>query len=108
MINFRQVLEGWRNGIVPKKELKEKIKAVHEERMAICRACEHNSINATKAGKYSSMRPDEHCTICGCTLYFKTMCLSCSCPIDKWKAEVSQEEDQKEIRPVVNTPDNEN
>jgi predicted nucleic acid-binding Zn ribbon protein len=62
--------------------------------MGICRGCVHNSINSPH--KASPLRPDEHCIVCGCTLSAKTKCLSCSCPKDLWKEEMTQQE-EKEI-----------
>ncbi len=41
------------------------------------------------------MRPDAHCTKCGCTLSAKTKCLSCACPLNKWAAIVSQEDEEQ-------------
>jgi hypothetical protein len=65
------------------------------ERMAVCLQCEHHSDNAKKNG-YTSVRPDAHCTNCGCTLAAKTKCLSCECPLKKWMGVVkTQEEEQK-------------
>jgi hypothetical protein len=46
--------------------------------MEICHACPNHSKNK------KTVRPDEHCLACGCTLSAKTRCLSCECPIKKW------------------------
>jgi Zn-finger protein len=57
--------------------------------MKICEKCENNS-------KYHpSIRPDEHCIICGCTLSAKTSCLSCFCPIYKWREEMTSEQEEE-------------
>jgi hypothetical protein len=85
-----QIIEGWRNNIIPPEELKDVISIASKERMDICNNCEHIST------KHSSIRPDVHCTNCGCTLSAKTKCLSCSCPLSKWKAVISKEQ-QKQI-----------
>ena len=77
-IDFGQLLEGWRNNLIPPSNIKELIKKVGEERMAICEQCPHHSKN------HKTIRPDAHCTNCGCTLAAKTKCLSCECPIKKW------------------------
>lgn len=66
--------------------MKEQIKSVSESRMVICKECHYYSENRKKDGKYSTSRPDVHCTNCGCTLAAKTKCLSCSCPMKYWKA----------------------
>lgn len=88
-MNISQIYEGWRNKLVPPAELKEQIGKVAEERIAICEGCEWHSKN------HESVRPDAHCTHCGCTLSAKTKCLSCSCPINKWAAVLTaQQEDE--------------
>jgi hypothetical protein len=69
--------------------MKEKIMEVSEERLAICRSCPFHSSN------FNSIRPDEHCTDCGCSLILKTKCLSCACPQSKWVAELTPEEEAK-------------
>lgn len=48
--------------------------AVKEERMDICRACDHY------------FAPTNQCKKCGCFLKAKTAVNAFSCPIDKWKA----------------------
>ena len=90
-MELNHIYEGWRNKLFPPKELKEQIQKVSEMRMDICRSCEHNS------KFYKSIRPDEHCVICGCTLSAKTSCLSCSCPVYKWR-EVMTSEQEEEIK----------
>lgn len=83
-MNFKQIYEGWRNNLVPPAHMKEAIETVSKERMDICRNCVWFSGNRKLIDGYKSMRPDEHCTDCGCTLSAKTKCLSCSCPKSKW------------------------
>lgn len=82
-----KIIEGWRNHLFPKEELKEIILKVSEQRIEICSQCENNS------KFHNSIRPDEHCTLCGCSLAPKTKCLSCKCPIDKWLNIISEEEE---------------
>ena len=90
MINFEQIIEGWKNHLFPSSYMKEIIKKVSEERMAICEQCEFHS------KFHKTYRPDEHCIDCGCTLLAKTKCLSCECPLDepKWEAVVTEEEEE--------------
>jgi len=57
--------------------------------MEICNNCSFHSKN------HRTLRPDVHCTSCGCTLSAKTKCLSCSCPVSKWGAVTSDEEDSE-------------
>lgn len=96
-LNLSQIYEGWKNRLIPASDMKEKIETVSKSRMEICGRCSHFSENRKKTGKFSTMRPDEHCTNCGCTLSAKTRCLSCSCPLNFWKG-VMTEEQFDEIR----------
>ena len=89
MINFGQVLEGWRNKLVPPSNLKQLIEITAEQRLKVCGACHYHSKN------HRSVRPDAHCTNCGCTLEAKTRCLSCRCPLDKWIEVATSEQDQE-------------
>jgi len=91
-IEFAHIYEGWRNHIIPPAHLKKAIKLVSRERMMICKGCEFNSRNKKD---YHSVRIDEHCTDCGCTLSAKTKCLSCCCPMDYWTSVVSKEEEDR-------------
>lgn len=90
MIDFEKVYEGWRNHLFPPAYLKEMITKVAAERIAICEECYYHSKH------HPSFRPDAHCTECLCTLSAKTKCLSCECPLQepKWKAVVTEEEEE--------------
>ena len=68
--------------------------------MAICNICPNHSKN------HKTVRIDAHCRACGCTLSAKTACMSCECPIGKWKAEMA-EEDYKEYYELNNKQDGE-
>lgn len=94
-INFSQIYEGWKNNLFPAADMKEHIKQVGKERMAICEECEFIST------KHESVRPDVHCIECGCTLAAKTKCLSCACPLNKWKAVVSSQEEEEQLKKEV-------
>lgn len=91
-MNLSQIYEGWRNKLLPPEHLKEIIKKTSEERMKICNTCDEHS--SRKKG-YKTLRPDVHCTNCGCTLDAKTKCLSCACPLDKWGALVSAAQEEE-------------
>lgn len=84
-----QIYEGWRNNLLPPSELKELIVSTSESRLDVCGKCPHHSKN------HKTIRPDEHCTYCGCTLAAKTKCLSCRCPIGKWEALVTEEQEDE-------------
>jgi len=91
-MSLAKIYEGWKNHLLPSSSLRNVINQVSEERLAICRACPLHSSN--KEG-YTTVRVDEHCTECGCSLLPKTKCLSCSCPVDKWTSELTSEEEQQ-------------
>lgn len=85
-MNLSQILEGWRNHLIPPESMKELIQAVHEQRMEICRVCSFNSKVKNPASIIES------CTSCGCPLSTKTKALTGSCPEGNWKAIMTQEE----------------
>jgi len=91
--SIKEIAEGWRNTIIPPEELKTLIALTSKYRLERCNLCSHHS-------KFHNtpLRPDDHCTECGCTLEPKTKCLSCKCPLDlpQWRAvEVKTKEDEK-------------
>lgn len=90
MINFSQIYEGWRNKLVPPADMKQTIQQVSKERLSICNNCPFHSKNHK-----TPLRPDAHCTDCGCNLEAKTACLSCSCPQDKWMAVVDDKQEEQ-------------
>lgn len=87
-ISIKGILEGAWNSIF----LKEEIEKVAKTRDEICRGCPMNSDHQKRYNKYKTIRPDFHCTVCGCDLHMKTRAMSQHCPLDKWKAELSEEE----------------
>lgn len=88
-MSLAQVIEGWKNHLLPEERIKVFIEHISNERLAICETCEEHSKN------HKSIRPDAHCTNCGCTLSAKTKCLTCECPLKKWSATAIPEEDVK-------------
>ena len=86
-IEFSKIYEGWKNNLFPAEHMKDIIKAVSDDRLKICAMCPSHSKN------HSSIRPDDHCTECGCTLAAKTKCFSCECPLGKWMAVITQEQE---------------
>lgn len=90
MINFGQIYEGWRNKLVPPAHMKDMIQQVSKERVTICNGCPFHSKNHK-----TPLRPDAHCTDCGCNLEAKSACLSCDCPQGKWLAVVDQDEEEQ-------------
>lgn len=58
--------------------------------MEICNDCPFHSKHHN-----TPLRPDAHCTHCGCTLSAKTKCLSCACPIGKWEALLTEQQEEE-------------
>ena len=79
---INQIAEGITNHIIPPKDQEELITLISKQRLEICNNCEFHSKN------HFTIRPDDHCTNCGCNLILKTKCLSCECPLEgtdkKW------------------------
>lgn len=90
-IDFKGILEGAWNSVF----VKESIEKVAAERIAICRGCSKNSDHQKQYSGYKSFRPDFHCTVCGCDLHMKTRCMSCECPMHKWVAQASENDEQQ-------------
>jgi hypothetical protein len=88
-IDLSKVYEGWKNNLLPSKELRPIINNVSRERMAVCEDCEFHSKH------HKTFRLDDHCTNCGCTLSAKTKCLSCECPISKWLPVLEEDKEQE-------------
>lgn len=83
-MSLGQIIEGWKNHLLPEENEKSFLQQVSQERLAICGACDEHSSNKKD---YKSLRPDAHCAECGCTLSAKTKCLTCECPLKKWAAQ---------------------
>lgn len=80
MLNFSQILEGWKNHLIPDKEMIATINQISKERLNICKTCPFNSTpgNITVVSR---------CKACGCLLKAKSKCLSCNCGIEKYNEE---------------------
>jgi hypothetical protein len=94
-INFSQIYEGWKNNLFPAENMRDYIKQVSDERMAICEECDLIST------KHQTIRRDVHCTDCGCMLIAKTKCLSCDCPLKKWEAVMANQEEEEALKKEV-------
>ena len=71
--NRGKILSGIKNLLLKDKYIEQ----IALDRKAICDACEH--ISKECAGLIT-----ECCSVCGCSLKFKTRSLESSCPKDKW------------------------
>jgi hypothetical protein len=83
--NRKQILEGITNSIV-RDETVEEIAVL---RFSICDVC------PSKGKKCAVKGTAPCCNECGCSLGFKTRSLSSSCPLGKWDAIATEEEEDK-------------
>jgi RNase P subunit RPR2 len=90
--NKGQILEGIMNNIFKKED----VELVAEYRMFICRSCKLYD----EKGEGCTVPGTQPCCNelkggCGCSLAFKTRALSSECPLKKWKAEMTEEEEDQ-------------
>jgi len=84
--NRKGILEGVKNSII-RDELVEDIARM---RYDICDECEHIDVK----GKKCAVKGTQPCCAeCGCSLQFKTRSLSSECPLGKWQAIATEEEE---------------
>lgn len=85
-----QILEGVANSIFKKEDVEE----IARYRMLMCKFCDLYTED-DQGCMVSGTSPccDQLRGGCGCSLTFKTRSLSSACPLGKWEAEVSQEEE---------------
>ena len=85
-----QILEGIKNSIFKKED----VEAVAEYRMFICKNCKlYDESGEGCMVPGTSPCCNEKLGGCGCSLSLKIRSLSSDCPVKKWKAEMSQEEE---------------
>jgi hypothetical protein len=87
-----QILEGITNSIFKKEDVEE----IAQHRMQICGECELLDVQGDGC-MVPGTQPccNEKKGGCGCSLSLKTRALSSECPLGKWKAELSEEEEDK-------------
>ena len=87
-----QILEGVMNSVFKKEDVEE----IATERINICRNC-HLYDTSGEGCMVPGTQPccNEKSGGCGCSLEFKTRSLSSDCPLNKWKAVLTQEEEDK-------------
>lgn len=80
-----RIMEGIKNSIIRD----EFVEDIAELRLAVCNQC-------PKKGKKCAVKGTAPCcNECGCSLGFKTRSLSSDCPLGKWEALLSEEEEDK-------------
>jgi hypothetical protein len=83
--NRKQIVEGITNTIIRDETIEE----ISRLRYSICDEC-------TSKGKNCAVKGTSPCcNECGCSLTFKTRSLSSDCPLGKWEALTSVEEEDK-------------
>ena len=95
-INIKHIIEGITNSVF----VREEVEKIAEERYSTCRSCPKNSSNKDKeffnpGPYYSTVRPDEHCSMCACNIHAKVRSLHTDCPIKSWLSVASKEEAAK-------------
>lgn len=86
--SIKNIIEGWRNELIPPKDLKEAIEKMSSERLSFCISCEYNSTPG-ELHRFSSQ-----CNKCGCFLSPKSKAVDEECPVGKWKAVGSLKDDE--------------
>ena len=86
--NRKQILEGIKNKLFKK----EHVETIAKDRWQICIRCGSLDVVGDKC-----MMPGTQpcCGECGCSMGFKLRSLSSSCPIDKWEAVLTEEEEDE-------------
>jgi len=85
-----QILEGVTNSIFKRED----VELIATERMQICRACNlYDTLGTGCVVKGTEPCCNQDLGGCGCSLGFKTRSLSSDCPLGKWKAEITQQEE---------------
>jgi hypothetical protein len=87
-----QIIEGITNSIFKKEDVEE----IAQQRMQICYKCALLDVQGDGC-MVAGTAPccNEKLGGCGCSLGFKTRSLSSECPKGHWKAELTQEEEDK-------------
>jgi len=84
--NKNQILEGIMNSVFKKEHVEE----VAKLRNAICNDCPDID---TKGTECLAPGTQPCCSLCGCSLTFKTRSMSAECPAGKWKSLMTEEEE---------------
>lgn len=83
--NRSQILEGIKNSMLRD----EFVEDVSRHRYDVCNNCESKGNKCVLPGTAPC------CNECGCSLAFKTRALSSECPLGKWKALMTEEEEDE-------------
>lgn len=86
--NRKQIMEGIKNSVIRD----EFVETIAEHRNDICNSCEHID---TKGKECAVKGTQPCCSLCGCSLKFKTRALSTECPDGRWFALISEDDEDK-------------
>ena len=86
--NRKQIVEGITNSIIKNEFVEE----VSKLRIEICNECDEKDVVGNECALPGSQ---PCCTLCGCSLSFKTRSLSTSCPAKKWGSIVSEKKENQ-------------
>ena len=81
--NRKEILEGITNSVIRDETVEE----IARLRYSICDECEHKGRKCAVKGTAPC------CNECGCSLLFKTRSLSSECPVGKWDAIATEDEE---------------
>lgn len=83
-------MEGITNSIFKKED----VEAIAEQRLTICKSCKlYDDKGVGCTVPITQPCCNENLGGCGCSLSLKTRALSSDCPKGKWKAELTEEEE---------------
>ena len=87
-----QIIEGITNSIFKKEDVEE----IAQQRLQICKQCALYDVHG-EGCMVPGTQPccNEKKGGCGCSLSLKTRALSSECPLLKWKAELTEEEEDQ-------------
>jgi hypothetical protein len=91
--NRSLVWDGLRNKVFKK----EHVEAVYNERLEICNACDKIDIEGSKCAVPGT---NPCCSECGCSLSLKLRSLASECPLNKWTALMSNQ-DESFVKKVI-------
>ena len=83
--NRTKIIEGITNAVIRDEVVEE----IARHRMQLCNYCTSNGSDCAVPGTAPC------CNECGCSLTFKTRSLSSDCPLSKWEAIATEEEEDK-------------
>jgi len=86
--NRKQIMEGIKNSIIRDEYVEE----IAKQRLDICSTC----VRKDDEGQHCLVPGTQPCcNLCGCSLSLKTRSLSTDCPDLKWKAVITEEDEDK-------------